>query len=423
MKKILIITSSYYPKISATGICADKVADELKTKGYEIHIICPKKLGESNDEIIQNNHVHRVEMPLSLKIRCYGEMSNTLIRRIIYKASSAFLHIKLFLYLPLFPMISWLYIWRQYILAKGLYKENHYEGLIATYVSLEAIIVGALIKKKFSKVKFGIYMLDSLSNALQGRILPKKFVDKKGWQWEKRLYRYADKIYIMKCHERHHTQRKYEVFGNKIDILDFPLLAPPPMQKTYDIDSFTTKDKQCSIVYMGLLDKNYRNPQYACEVFSMLRQNDCTLSFYSRGNAEAIIEKYAAETNGKIKRQGFVDHCEAVIVMNEAQVLMSIGNASSEMVPSKIFECMAAGKPIIHFYSDDNDSSLSYYARYPLAITIKQDFSKVQNSADRVKKFIEENSNKSLQFEEVKKIFPLNTPEYTANRFDLMINS
>ena len=54
MIKILVITSSYYPKPSANGICVHRIAEILKLMGYEIHVICPRKNDEVDFEVIVN---------------------------------------------------------------------------------------------------------------------------------------------------------------------------------------------------------------------------------------------------------------------------------------------------------------------------------------------------------------------------------
>jgi CDP-glycerol glycerophosphotransferase (TagB/SpsB family) len=91
------------------------------------------------------------------------------------------------------------------------------------------------------------------------------------------------------------------------------------------------------------------------------------------------------------------------------------------MVPSKIFEYFATGKPIIHFFSDDNDSCLNYFDRYPLALTIKQDYGQLEENAKKVVNFIVSNKNKKIQLEEIEHRFPMNMPKYTAEKIDEMI--
>ena len=54
---------------------------------------------------------------------------------------------------------------------------------------------------------------------------------------------------------------------------------------------------------------------------------------------------------------GRVSHTVAIQYMSEADFLLNIGNSISSMVPSKIFEYISTGKPIISIYSNINDSS------------------------------------------------------------------
>ena len=109
-------------------------------------------------------------------------------------------------------------------------------------------------------------------------------------------------------------------------------------------------------------------------------------------------------------------------MISNAQVLISIGNANTDMVPSKIFEYMATGKPIIHFYSTERDSCIQYYKKYPLSLLIKEDNSYMQDNADRIIEFISKVLGKTLQYKEVESMFPLNTPVYTVRIINEMMN-
>ena len=60
--------------------------------------------------------------------------------------------------------------------------------------------------------------------------------------------------------------------------------------------------------------------------------------------------------------------------MLEADVLINIGSSVDTMVPSKIFEYMATGKPIISFFRHDTEPSIHYLGHYPLTLLIKEDW-------------------------------------------------
>lgn len=95
--------------------------------------------------------------------------------------------------------------------------------------------------------------------------------------------------------------------------------------------------------------------------------------------------------------------------ISSASVLLSIGNSESPMAPSKIYEYMATGKPIIHFYSWDNDPCLEPLRKYGNSILVKEN--------DNINKINIVNFLKHtnvLDYEKVRKTFITSTSEYTA---------
>ena len=59
-------------------------------------------------------------------------------------------------------------------------------------------------------------------------------------------------------------------------------------------------------------------------------------------------------------------------MMNEADVLLSIGNNLDCMIPCKIFEYMSTGKPILATYKRETDPSISYYTYYKKSLLLDE---------------------------------------------------
>lgn len=115
-------------------------------------------------------------------------------------------------------------------------------------------------------------------------------------------------------------------------------------------------------------------------------------------------------------RNGFIPHEDSLEKIDSASFLLSIGNTNSDMIPSKIFEYMSTGKPIIHFYDNDYDSSLPYLKNYPLALLVKSDIELLESNTVAVLNFIKNTIGKTVSFEEIETIFKYNKPEYTVDR-------
>lgn len=415
MEKILFFTSNYYPEATANGICSDEIMQELINRGFEVHLICYGNYKYPKQEILNGVHVNRVRMPIFHNLDIYSStVENFSLSQSIRFISFFIKRFKLLLYLPLYPMTSLTTVLNFYRKANKLQKVHDFKMVISSYNPIEGLITGFLLKRKFKKINYVMYILDSLSNTGSGKFLNSKILQKIGWHWENIFYANADQILLMKSHETYHKSVRYKKFKNKMEFVDIPLLTKNNDEAKNEMD-FISENQLLKVVYTGGLDSNRRNPRNALAVFSKLNISNLNVSFYSRGDCENIIKEFEEKTNGKIERKGLVSHEESLNKIKESNFLLSIGNLNSDMIPSKIFEYMAAGKPIIHFYKDDRDSSVPYLLKYPLVLLINENEDEDVNSL-KIKEFMETNLNKKINYEQIKNIFIMNTPEFTVDK-------
>ncbi len=419
MKKILILTDIYFPKPLANGICIHQLSLTLKSMGYDVHVQCfglEKDLKYKNYEDI---HIHYVKPRLFFRLRTYGEENiDKFTGKLIYKIAMLINKFKKLFFLSLYPITSPLFIWRNYKQSEALHGKYKFDIIISSYNPIEACIGALLLKRKHSNIKWVLYMLDSLTNDVDNRFLSRDKIDSKGWSWEQRFYRYADKILNMKCHEKHHEQKRYEKYEGKMHIVDIPLFRETKIVDEELNNPFD--EKNIHFVYTGALALGLRNPTYLCDVFNKLNKDSkFKLHFYSRGNVEDILIEYQNRSKGNIIRHGYVPYNDSIAATYGADILVSIGNANSEMIPSKTFEYISTGKRIIHFYKNDFDSSIAYYEKYPLVLLIDER-DDIDVNCDKVKEFLNEPYEK-VTFKEIAKVFIKNTPEYTANIIDELV--
>jgi hypothetical protein len=402
---------SYFPKPMANGICVHQIALALKESEYEVHVICFDKKGDEKEDIFEGIFIHRVKTRLFFKLRYYAEDNIESLRgKLVYKLAMLLNKLKKIMYLPLYPMTSPVFIYRYYKLATNLHKNHKFSMVFSVYNPFEAVVAGMMLKRQFNKVKYVIYSLDTLTNDGGVKIIPSKWTEKKGWQWEKRIYQYADKVLNLKCHEDHYNKKRYSEFKNKMKIIDIPLLRP--LDNNLNKQDSLFEKKYLHFIYTGALDLRSRNPTYLCKLFDIINSNNkYKLHFYSRGNCEDLIMDYQEKTEGHVVRHGYVSLEESVNAICNSEILISIGNNNSDMIPSKIFEYISTGKKIIHFYEREDDSCINYYEQYPASLLIyeKDDF------VENIKKIITfiDNPHVDIEIGSLKNIFEKNTPQYT----------
>ena len=79
---------------------------------------------------------------------------------------------------------------------------------------------------------------------------------------------------------------------------------------------------------------------------------------------------------------------------------------------------MSLGKPIIHFYFEENDSSLEYLRKYPYTIFLKAN-EEIEKLKEELENKLTSFDTKLVKYEEIKKKLIENTPipfvEYLEN--------
>jgi hypothetical protein len=93
------------------------------------------------------------------------------------------------------------------------------------------------------------------------------------------------------------------------------------------------------------------------------------LHLYPRGCSETV-DKYREILKSKVQIHGFVDSDELVKCIWGSDILINIGNTVVNQVPSKLYEYIAYGKPIINFYQNLEDISIAHMEKYSLCLNV-----------------------------------------------------
>lgn len=396
VKKFVFLTNQYLPKPGATGLCVHAIAREMVCRGYESTVVCYK----NTDHDASIDGVEVINIPVPEFIRSTAQSKRCLMATRISKL------IHLFRY----PLRSTRLI-RNYMNAvEKCIKGKTDITLMASYTPLEAVVAVQKIKQKYPHIKTVYYSTDTLSNE-QGTsgILSADHREKCGYQWERNLFPWFDKILIMECHQDHYFAERYGSFRDKMELVNFPLIIRPlnveqePVQK---------RDKEIkTLVYAGTLYRRLRNPQYTCKLITdVSKELDLQASFLSCGDCEDILAAAVKASDGAICALGMQPHSVAMQYIASADVLLSIGNAESPMTPSKIYEYMSSGKPIVHIYTYEKDPCIPPLQKYGNALLIKEN---EIGAAEKFKAFLDNARN--LRFEQIEEKFITSTPRYSAD--------
>lgn len=201
----------------------------------------------------------------------------------------------------------------------------------------------------------------------------------------------------------------------KMQVVDFPGLVPPTAQ------SKPVPGAPLRCVFAGSLYPQLRTPHFALELFAALDLTDVQLSFLGGGwqNYPAcLLPPYYDILGDRLTVAGPVPPSQAAAALAGADVLLSLGNGVDNQVPSKLFDYLASGKPILHLAKLQTDPCLAYLEKWPLACIVQEAEGITPQVLARVRAFLREKGRLRLPFAEAARLYPENTPEHAVSLFE-----
>ncbi len=207
----------------------------------------------------------------------------------------------------------------------------------------------------------------------------------------------------------------YAKQAEKMQWVDFPVL-----QKTQSKNAtcvFDFNEQNINMLFCGSVDDAYRNPKFLLDMLKPILQRNNHIKVYFLGGCNSkVLLDVARELPNQITVHGVVPLAQAQKTMEQADILINIGNNIQNMMPSKIFDYFAKGKPILNIEILEHCPANCYFERYPLHLTLNQvtDFDILNNT--KLENFILQSKAKSLDFEQVAQIYKEATPTFVANK-------
>lgn len=227
---------------------------------------------------------------------------------------------------------------------------------------------------------------------------------------EVKLYEHAKYIFTTPIILDEHRNGTFSRFTNKVAALEFPVVVP-------NVISVSNNGKK-RVMFLGSFYKNVRSPDYMFEIFEDLLKSDSIVLELVGVTSEILNE---SKKKLPIKCHGKKSIAECKKLMQEADILINIGNRINNQVPSKIFEYISTGKPIINICAVEDCPTLKYLDKYPLALNIVEDKSIINEQKKRLKEFIF-SSFENLSEDWITKQYMECTPKYVAMKILNAIN-
>jgi len=398
-RQFIFLTNAYLPKPGATGVCVHQIAKELVSQGEDVRVICYGE-GRQYESVFEGVKTIKIKDPFYIR----PSRGLTGLKRFFHRAANIVSRI---LYYNRYPLRSSLLVKRYIDAISKTVNNGNNVVIVASYTPIEGVVAAAKYKKNNSNSRIIYYSTDTLSNEQgeSGFLSPKKRTEL-GLKWEKLLFSIYDRIILMECHRAHYEKEFFGPYKNKFVFVSFPLIVRQDTGRS-KYNSQTSK----KIVFAGNLYKKMRNPSYICNLMiSSFDNSEVHLLFIGGGDCNDELVEACGKSHGMVEYSGFMPYSYVKNALDEADVLLSIGNAFSTMCPSKIYEYMSTGKPIIHSYTYEEDPCLEPLLRYGNALLLKEG---KENNDDMIRTFMA--NTRKQDFTETERRFIKNTPKYTAD--------
>ncbi|MDD4780999.1 MAG: hypothetical protein PHT02_10445 [Tissierellia bacterium] len=413
--KLLFITGKYPPDIGQSGLIISQIANTLQSRGHKIVCLTKttKKQKKEKDNI-EGVNVIRVYESFWARLKEKVDINKAKKKeQIVYRVLVYLRKLWLAFHISEFPNVEPNITKKMIDIANKLEKEYGFDGVIGVFRPYSTIMVSVAMKKKHPHLVCGTYYLDLVEDRDRPSLMPMKLYKKLCYKGDINAFLSSDFILLPKSSERKYSTETYAPDNSKVTYVDFPAFIPLANKEGY---TRLSGGKTLKFLFAGTLDKSFRNPEFMLQILDGLSKRglEITVNFYGRGNCFDIIDKMAHRVSCEIIQHGVVPHDVIVEKMSETDFLVNISNDYNSIVPSKIFELFATGKPIINFISREDDYSLRYFEKYPLAFTVSK-INNIDLNVEALQKFILSSRGKVCDYKTLVNLYRENTPEYLAD--------
>lgn len=265
---------------------------------------------------------------------------------------------------------------------------------------IESVLAALKVKETHPIIRQIVYNVDTLSDFrlrwIESVCCP--FWQKKAFKVETYIYENVDLSVFLSSHKEFYSAAIYSKYMEKFLFQEVPLLQVR--------DGEYGQDNGRSL-YAGRFYKDFREPRILLNLF---KNTSLGLDVYTTKNYCNKIKESGISSNINVNE--YIPEEALDQVMKESRILVSIGNKSSNMFPSKTVSYVAMCKPIIHVFHDDIDPVVGYLKNYPDVLFVDLRNSLAKNRALVLDFCTRE--HKPIDASEIERRFITSTPEYCS---------
>ncbi len=392
-KKILICLYAFYPFENANTNVMMPFIKALSDE-YEVHVLTKNVSGlaPETENYDKNIVVHRYR-----KNSSFNEKINILAFLELKKKRAWYKNALLHIISPIARLVQRIIKNGEYKKLGKLLRENDYTAIISTCECFSSHRNVLHLKQKTKiKTPWIAYFMDPYSYYIENSGTKGSLL-----KTEEQVYSTADLILTTEEIYRENQTNRFATYLHKTHPFKFGNFKRNTAELSKDI--FIPEKINC--VYVGsLLNEKIRSPKYFYEIINTL---DDRFHFHIICNKMTEANRRLYEETVTKKHNVTLYHNlplnECLGIMRHADILINLGNKSVNQTPSKVFDYIGSARPIVNFYSLDNDTSKYYLQKYPCKINIKENEEYIDENASLLIDFAENYAKNSLDWDTIEK--------------------
>lgn len=410
--KILLLSENIFGHRDANGNCVWNLAKEMVRQGHEVHLLSG---AHTRDRLRQTREdgvaLHWLYMPWSCPMR---ESKNALHKALLVLPKACY---KLYLSRRRADTLVQRHLlpyWRGAI--RRTVRENKPDAVLVCFYPIEPVMACAQLAAAGDGMPpYWVYQVDAYA---ENPFYPPQ-------------HRAARQAFIQTAFGRAAgvfttpplAAPLRQLLPQMRDIipLEFPLMVPP--QLAADVEPpFDGQELSC--VFAGALYEGLRDPDLLLRLFAASRVPGVRLHlFLTNKLREEQKAAWSAGLEDKLVFHPPLPLPQMLAVLRRARFLVNLGNAAPNMLPSKLWDYIAAGRPILNICQIGDCPTRPYLNKYPAALTLCADRPVAEAAAELDDFLRRHQADGTIPFERIQALYPEATPRVVADTMLEKINS
>ncbi|MBO5837434.1 MAG: hypothetical protein J6Q92_06035 [Oscillospiraceae bacterium] len=387
-KHLVMIVGMFYPTPSPTGNCAEAYVDLLKDQ-FDISVICL-----ADTDRVQYDYNGKQVYPAAGWYTIFQHRLKKKAPRFLQNFFKIPVHLRQWFTQPN-NLYSYVKAARKQL--EAIDAQRPIDVIFSVGAPMAAHVAASHFRKKNPQVHWVTYTVDSYGAQNKGAAKAQAF--------ESDILAQSDHV-LLSEEIYDNSPALYATFAEKCEPL--PYLMPLTPQRA-EGEQYFEKDKT-NLVYAGRFYKTIRNPEYLLQLALEMDEN-CVLHLYCQSDCDGVIDDYVRRSGGKIVRHAPVSVEEIQRIYTQADALVNVGNNTSEFKPSKTFEYIATGKPILNIYYEGQFDNV--LAQSPITLQLSRSLP-AKEAVAALQDFLKTTGARTISRQEIDKLFPKYSSENIA---------